>query len=49
MNRASANIVEVFSSLQGEGIYTGLPMTFVRLGSCSMGCRYCDTPAGLCF
>ena len=48
MSGISAHIVEVFSSLQGEGLYAGIPMTFVRFGRCSMGCRYCDTPAGLC-
>jgi len=39
----TANIVEIFSSLQGEGIYVGEKMTFVRFGSCDMRCRYCDT------
>jgi len=46
--RTTANIVEIFSSLQGEGVHVGTPMTFVRFGLCSMGCRYCDTPSGVC-
>jgi organic radical activating enzyme len=43
----TANIVEIFSSLQGEGIYVGDKMTFVRFGSCDLRCRYCDTEKAL--
>lgn len=34
--------------MQGEGPYTGEKMTFVRFGLCTLRCRYCDTPQGLC-
>lgn len=33
----------VFRTIQGEGLLMGLPMTFVRLAGCSVGCRQCDT------
>ena len=33
----------VFHTVQGEGILSGVPMTFVRLAGCSVGCRECDT------
>lgn len=44
----SAELVEIFSSLQGEGPYVGTPTTFVRFERCTMRCRFCDTPEGLC-
>ena len=38
----SAEISEVFSSLQGEGPYLGKRQIFVRFGRCNMHCAYCD-------
>ena len=34
---------EIFTSIEGEGIRTGLPSTFVRFCDCNMRCPYCDT------
>lgn len=45
----SAEIVEIFSSPQGEGLYVGERMTFVRFGRCNLRCNFCDTPQGLCY
>lgn len=40
---AELNIVEVFSSIQGEGAYVGCRQVFVRLAGCNLDCFYCDT------
>lgn len=37
-------VAEVFTSIQGEGAYTGTPAAFIRLRGCSVGCPWCDTP-----
>ena len=34
---------EIFKSIEGEGIRTGLPCTFIRLYGCNLCCKYCDT------
>ncbi len=36
-------VVEIFGSIQGEGPYSGLPATFIRLAGCNLQCPNCDT------
>ena len=36
-------VVEIFKSIDGEGIRTGFPVTFIRLAGCNLRCEYCDT------
>ena len=37
-------IHEIYSSIQGESTFAGLPCTFVRTTGCNLRCTWCDTP-----
>jgi 7-carboxy-7-deazaguanine synthase len=36
-------INEIYYSLQGEGIFIGLPSIFIRITGCNLRCKWCDT------
>jgi 7-carboxy-7-deazaguanine synthase len=36
-------LYEIYTSIQGETQYAGLPCTLVRFAACDLRCRYCDT------
>ncbi len=36
-------INEIFETIQGEGVFTGVPAIFIRLQGCDVGCAWCDT------
>ena len=44
---AKGNLSEIYLSLQGEGIWVGIPMVIVRTTGCHRRCRYCDTEFAL--
>lgn len=37
-------LIEVFSSIQGEGLLVGTRQIFIRMAGCNLDCAYCDTP-----
>jgi organic radical activating enzyme len=37
------DLIEVFSSIQGEGLHVGLRQIFIRFPGCNLDCAYCDT------
>ena len=38
-----APLLEVFTSIQGEGLFVGQPQDFLRLAGCPLRCDWCDT------
>jgi 7-carboxy-7-deazaguanine synthase len=44
----NANVEEIYSSIQGEGLLVGQRHIFIRFKGCDIRCRYCDTPQAVC-
>lgn len=42
-NNSQAPVIEIFSSIQGEGILVGRRQIFIRFAGCNLDCNYCDT------
>jgi len=36
-------VCEIFTSIQGESRFAGMPCTFIRMTGCNLRCTYCDT------
>lgn len=36
-------VKEIFSSIQGESSYSGIPCLFIRTSGCNLRCSWCDT------
>ena len=47
MSTEYIRLVEIFSSLQGEGLLVGRRQIFVRTYGCNLRCTYCDSPETL--
>lgn len=47
METPAGTVHELFASFQGEGTTVGCRTVFVRMGGCSLRCRFCDTPEAL--
>ncbi len=43
MSLPVAPLIEIFSSIQGEGILVGCRQIFLRFAGCNLACSYCDT------
>ncbi|WP_307338375.1 7-carboxy-7-deazaguanine synthase QueE [Caldalkalibacillus uzonensis] len=44
MARFSVPMVEIFETVEGEGLRAGFPTVFVRVFHCNLRCVWCDTP-----
>jgi len=44
MSKIKADITDIFSSIQGEGIFLGAKQIFVRFRKCNLACSFCDEP-----
>lgn len=43
MMHTTYDVIEIFDSIQGEGVHMGYPTTFIRMAGCNLVCPWCDT------
>lgn len=46
-NKTKVRVSEIFTSIEGEGIFVGKKTLFIRLSGCHLKCRWCDTKYAL--
>lgn len=46
-NDLQYSVSEIFASIDGEGVRTGMLTSFIRLNGCNLRCNYCDTDYAL--
>lgn len=46
-NKVRARVSEIFTSIEGEGIFVGKKTLFIRFSGCHLKCRWCDTKYAL--
>ena len=46
-NKARARVSEIFTSIEGEGIFVGKKTLFIRFSGCHLKCKWCDTKYAL--
>lgn len=46
-NKVTARVSEIFTSIEGEGIFVGKKTLFIRFSGCHLKCRWCDTKYAL--
>ena len=42
-NKTRVRVSEIFTSIEGEGVFVGKKTLFIRLSGCHLKCRWCDT------
>ena len=46
-NKTTVRVSEIFTSIEGEGIFVGKKTLFIRFSGCHLKCRWCDTKYAL--
>jgi organic radical activating enzyme len=46
-NKPKARVSEIFTSIEGEGIFVGKKTLFIRFSGCHLKCKWCDTKYAL--
>ena len=46
-NKMRIRVSEIFTSIEGEGVFVGTKTLFIRFSGCHLKCRWCDTKYAL--
>ncbi|MCS6875251.1 MAG: 7-carboxy-7-deazaguanine synthase QueE [Aquificaceae bacterium] len=49
VGKTTINLNDLYTTIQGEGLLSGVPAVFVRIQGCNLRCVWCDQPEALSF